>query len=203
MKKVFIATLAFTMLASLAAANDGHGGMGSGPGGMGSGPSGTGSAPGGMGSGPGGMAGFDGGHDGGEAIVGSDGTLYIQSTTVASGAATNATKVTAIRPSGAIAWTATVTGRDRLVLSGTNLIVLSETKATDGTVTSTLSAISTTTGAAAWTRILAGRVVELEPFSGGTYAIIGTPAPTSGGTATRSVVGISNDGSVLFTTPIS
>jgi hypothetical protein len=176
MKKALIATLAFTMLASLAAANEGHGGA----------------SP---------AAGFDGGHDGADAIVGSDGTLYLQSTTVASSVAT--TKVTAISPSGAIAWTATINGREHLVLSGTNLISVSATKATDGTITSTLSAISATTGAATWTRSLTGAVEELKPFSGGTYALVVTPATTSGGTATRSVVGISNDGSVLFTTAIS
>jgi hypothetical protein len=176
MKKALIATLAFTMLASLATANEGHSGAGP-------------------------AAGFDGGHDGAEAIVGSDGTLYLQSTTVASSVAT--TKVTAINPSGAIAWTATINGREPLVLSGTNLISVSETKATDGTITSTLSAISATTGAATWTRTLTGAVEKLKPFSGGTYALVVTPATNSGGTATRSVVGIGNDGSVLFTTAIS
>jgi hypothetical protein len=181
MKKTLIATLAFTMLASMAMANENHGG--------------------GNGSGDNVIAGFGADRDGGDAIVGSDGTLYLQSTTVTSGVAT--TRVTAIRPSGAVAWTATVTGREHLILSGTNLISVTEAKATDGTFTSTLSAISATTGAAAWTRTLSGRVTLLEPFSGGTYAIVVIPATTSGGTATRSVVGVGNDGSVLFTTAIS
>jgi outer membrane protein assembly factor BamB len=181
MKRALIATVAFTMLATIAAANEGHGG--------------------GQASNSGFSFGFDGEHGGAaDTIVGSDGTLYVESTTVTSGVAT--TKVTAIRPSGAVAWTATVSGREHLILSGTNLISVTETKATDGTFTSTLSAISATTGAAAWTRTLSGRVVELEPFSGGTYAIVITPATTSGAAATRSVVGIGNDGSVLFTTAI-
>jgi hypothetical protein len=179
MKKALIATLAFTMLSSLAVANENHGG----------------------GSGSGSITGFGEQHDNGDAIVGPDGTLYLESTTVTSGVAT--TKVTAIRPSGAVAWTATVTGEEHLILSGTNLISVTETRATDGTFTSTLSAISATTGAPAWTRALSGRVLRLEPFSGGTYAIVVTPATTSGGTATRSVVGIGSDGSVLFTTAIS
>jgi hypothetical protein len=173
MKKFLIATFALSMLVSVARANDGHGGP----------------------AGPPPV--FDGGRDGGEAIVGSDGSIYLTSTTVTSGAAT--TKVVAVRSTGTIAWTATLpSGSGPLLLSGSNLITETAARASDGTVTTTLNAISTASGSAAWTRALTGRV-SLHPFSGGTYAIIEVPPATAGGTATRSLSGIGNDGSVLFT----
>ena len=78
-----------------------------------------------------------------------------------------------------------------------NVIAESYTRS-DGTITTTLTAISAASGATAWTKTINGRV-ELIPFSGGTYAIVTVPATTSGGTATRSVIGIGNDGSTLFT----
>ena len=71
--------------------------------------------------------------------------------------------------------------------------------ATDSVVTSTVTARSTATGAVAWTATVNGRITDLEPFSGGTYAIVVTPATTSGGTATRSVVAFSNSGVKLWT----
>ena len=71
MKKVLAAIFAISMIAGIAAANDGHGG----PGGPGFGPEG----------------GF---------IVGSDGTVYLSTTTVASGVATTSLK--AVRASGAV-----------------------------------------------------------------------------------------------------
>jgi hypothetical protein len=179
MKRVLIAGIALSMLALGAGANDGHG-----MGGMG----GPGAPP----------MGFDGGPHGGEAVVASDGTLLIPSVTITAGTA--AATVTAVRPTGSIAWTATLpSGRGDFVISGSNLIATSQTTASDNTVTSTLTAISITSGSVAWTRTLTGRVASLEPFSAGTYAVVVTPAATSGGTPTRSVAGIGNDGSVLFT----
>jgi hypothetical protein len=65
-------------------------------------------------------------------------------------------------------------------------------------VTTTLTALSTASGATAWTKSISGRV-ELFPFNSGTYAIVVVPAAKSGGTATRSLMGISNNGSTLFT----
>jgi hypothetical protein len=168
MKKVLAVAFAISMLAGIAAANDGHGG-----------------APGGPGFGP------EGGF-----IVGSDGTVYLSTTTVASGAATTALK--AVRASGAVAWTVTVNGRGDFTLSDGNLLSVSDST-TNGTVTSTITAISTATGATAWTRNLNGRVHELRPFTNGTYAITVVPATTTGGTPTRTLTAIGNDGSILWT----
>ena len=123
---------------------------------------------------------------GGAAIVGSDGTLYLA----------NGTSITAVRSTGTVAWTATAAGH--VTLSDGNLIVESATRATDGTVTTTLTAISTVSGATAWTKTITGHV-ELFAFNGGTYALVIVPAATSGGTATRSLIGISNSGATLFT----
>lgn len=117
----------------------------------------------------------------GHAIVGSDGTIFL----VDDGT------ITAVRSTGVVAWTKTLTTEGRLVLSSSNLIQVSASRATDGTITSTLTAISTASGATAWTKTFTGRV-DLEPFSGGTYAIVST-------STARSLVGIGNDGSTLFT----
>ena len=137
----------------------------------------------GGGPGPGGDRG-----PGGDAIVGSDGTIYI----------THGTAITAVRSTGTVAWTATLSTAGHVTLSDGNLIVENATRASDGTVTMTLTAISTASGATAWTKTINGHA-ELFPFSGGTYAIVVVPATTSGGTATRSLIGISNSGSTLFT----
>ena len=47
--------------------------------------------------------------------------------------------------------------------------------------------------------MIAGAALELRPFNNGTYAVVVTPAATTGGTATRSLVAIGNDGSILWT----
>ena len=162
MKKVSVVFVALLMVAAVASAQ--HGG-GPGPGGE---------------HGPGGP--------GGNAIVGSDGTLYI----------TNGTAITAVRSTGTVAWTATLSAPGHVTLSDGNLIVENATRASDGAVTTTLTAISTASGATAWTKTINGHA-ELFPFSGGTYAMVVVPPTTSGGTATRSLIGISNSGSTLFT----
>jgi hypothetical protein len=172
MKRTLITTLAFLMMATIAAADGGgHGGPGD----------------------------NDFGRGGADAIVASDGTVFITRTVVDTGTNTAATTITAVRPAGTTAWTITVNSHGNLRLSGSNLISLSETRAADGTVTATLTAYSTATGATAWTRTINGEVQDLLPFSGGTYAIVVVPATTTGGTATRSLVAIGNDGSVLWT----
>ena len=125
---------------------------------------------------------------GGAAIVGSDGTIYLSS----------GTTITAVRSTGTVAWTATLSSGGHVVLSDGNLIVESASRASDGTVTTTLTAISAASGATAWTKSITGHV-ELFPFSGGTYALVVVPPATAGGTATRSLIGISNSGSTLFT----
>ena len=160
MKKVSVVFVALLMVAAVASAQ--HGG------------------------GPGGDHG-PGGPDG-NAIVGSDGTIYI----------TNGTAITAVRSTGTVAWTATLSTAGHVTLSDGNLIVENATRASDGTVTTTLTAISTASGATAWTKTINGHA-ELFPFSGGTYAIVVVPPATSGGTATRSLIAISNSGSTLFT----
>jgi outer membrane protein assembly factor BamB len=171
MKRTLITTLAFLMIATIAAANGGEH-----------------ASPGGN----------DFGRAGADAIVGSDGTVFITRTVVDTGTRTATTTVTAIRPTGTTAWTITLSTHGNLRLSGSNLISLSETRA-DRVVTSTLTAYSTATGTTAWTRAINGEVQELLPFSGGTYALVVVPATTAGGTATRSLVAIGNDGSVLWT----
>lgn len=177
MKKTLITTIAMLMLASLAIANGGgHGGLG-GPG------------PGDFGE--------------GNLLVASDGTVFLTHTVVDTATRTATTTVTAIRSTGTTAWTATLANRDgHLVLSGSNLLSVTVTAASGETVSSTITALSTASGAVAWTRTISGRVTELEPFSGGTYAIVVVPATTSGGTATRQLVAIGNDGSVLWTVTV-
>lgn|SRR5262245_4169382 len=129
---------------------------------------------------------------GGPALVGSDGTLFIVSGDDAS------TTIKAISSTGTVAWTSTVAVEGHVIISDGNLIVESDARASDGTVTTTLTAISAASGATAWTKTINGHV-HLVPFSGGTYAIVTVPPATSGGSATRSVIGISNSGSTLFT----
>jgi len=143
--------------------------------------------------------GAPGGGPDGHAIVGSDGTIYIETITVDTTNRASSTKVTAVRTTGTIAWTATVSNAHGFELSGANLITADSTTASDGTVSTTLTALSTNTGAVAWTRTLAGRAGEPRPFSGGTYVFVVVPPASSGGTATRSLVAIGNDGSVLWT----
>jgi hypothetical protein len=141
------------------------------------------------------------GAEGGELLIGSDGTAFLVSETQATSTTAGSTSVTAVSPTGAKLWSATIgAGRGRLVLSGNNLISVSVTQATTTTAASTtLTALSTATGTQAWTLTLDGVATDLRPFSGGTYAIVVKPAATSGGTATRSLVAISGSGVVLWT----
>jgi hypothetical protein len=180
MKRILIAVFALTLVTGAAFAQHGPGGPG--------GPAGD--------HGPG-----DRGPEGG-LIVGSDGTVFLIQPSSTSTSAAPSFTVKAIRSSGSTAWTATFNGPGHLELSGSNLLQVSSTTASDGTVSSTITAISAASGTVAWTRTLSGRVQELRPFSGGTYAVAVVPAATSGGTATRSLVAIGNDGSVLWTVSI-
>lgn len=176
MKKAVLA-VAFLMLAAVAGAHD-HGSNGMG----------------GPGNGPGGPE--------GGLTVGSDGTVYVTSEATSNG--TTTASVTAISPAGTTLWTATLPGRGRLVLSDGNLIQVTKTEATSTTAaSSTLTAISTVTGKTAWTLTANGIVGELHPFSGGTYAVVVTPAATSGANATRTLEAISNSGAVLWSVPLS
>lgn len=179
MKRILTATLVMLLTAGVALAN--------GPGGRGPG-------------GPGGPN--DGGMPGGgNAIVAADGTLFVTRRVVDTATNTSTTQLIAITTAGSTAWTVTLTDNGHFRLSGSNLLSVSSS-ATDTAVTSTVTARSTATGAVAWTATINGRVTDLEPFSGGTYAIVVTPAATTGGTATRSVVALSNSGTTLWTAAI-
>jgi hypothetical protein len=181
MKRILIATL-ITLLTTGAAFANGGGERGHG-------------GPGGPGDDFGGVGG------GGGSIVAADGTLFVTRRVVDTATDTATTQLVAITPAGATAWTVTLTDGGRFVLSGSNLLSVSSTS-TDTAVTSTITARSTATGAVAWTATINGRVTDLEPFNGGTYAIVVVPATTTGGTATRSVVAISNSGATLWTASI-
>ncbi len=183
MKRVITAALAFLLLASIASAQGHGGGPGSGMGpGMGVGGPGNGNGP------------------GGQAIVGSDGTVYLTRMTIDTGTRTATTQLVAVRSNGSTAWTVTFSeALGRLLLSGSNLISVDEARASDGTFSSTLTAISTATGATAWTRTISGNITELTTFSGGLYAVVVIPPATTGGAATRSLVAVGNDGTVLWT----
>ena len=180
MKRILIATLAMLLTTSAALAN---GGGGRGPGGPGRGPD------------DGGIPG------GGNAIVAADGTLFVTRRVVDTATNTSTTQLVAITTAGSTAWSVTLTDNGHFRLSGSNLLSVSSSS-TDTAVTSTVTARSTATGAVAWTATLNGRVTDLEPFSGGTYAIVVTPPATTGGTATRSVVALSNSGATLWTAAI-
>jgi hypothetical protein len=170
MRKLLIAATAVLMMATAALAD--HGGEHGGPGGEG----------------------FGGGH----AIVGSDGTIYLTSSSTTNG--TTTVTVKAIRSNGATAWTATLPAGARDVeLSDGNLLTVVETRNSDGTHTSAVTAISTATGTTAWTKSVSGVITDLVPFSGGTYLFVTVPATTSGGTATRSIVALDNNGNTLWT----
>jgi hypothetical protein len=178
MKRILIATLMTLMTAGAALANNG-GGHG----------------------GPGGAGGYDDGLRGGNAIVASDGTLFVTRRVVDTATNTSTTQLVAITPAGTTAWSITLTDGGDFHLSGSNLLSVTSST-TDDVITSTVTARSTSTGAVAWTATVNGRITDLEPFSGGTYAIVVTPSTTTGGSATRSVVAFSNAGVKLWTVSI-
>src|SRR5438067_2948976 len=175
MKKTGIAVLALLMIATFAVAND-HGAPG--PGGPG-------------GHGPGGGGYFD---------VADDGTVIITRAAASSTAASPVAEVVAIR-NGAIAWTSTLPSvHTEVEPSGTQVLEAYDTTATGATTpTTTIKALSLSNGAAAWTLGITGRVENLTPYSGGTYAVVIIPATTTGGTATRNLVAISSTGAVTST----
>jgi hypothetical protein len=177
MKRILIATLVMLLTGGVALAGPG-GGRGPGPGGPGP-------------DGPG----------GGNAIVLADGTLIVTRHIVDTATDTSTTQLIAITPAGSTAWTVTLADGGHFALSGGNLLSVNSS-VTDTAVTSTVTARSTSTGAVAWTATINGRVTDLEPFSGGTYAIVVTPPATTGGTPTRSVVALSSSGATLWTAAI-
>ena len=174
MKKLSMA-IAVMMFAALAFANGPeHGG---GPGG-----------PGDFGGGPGGLT------------VDSNGTIYL---TVETAAGTSTTApafaIKAIGSAGATLWTSANFSGEHFELVNSNLIGVSVTRATSTTAaSSTITALSTATGTQAWTLAVDGIVTDIHPFSGGFYAVVVTPAATSGASATRTLEAISNSGTVLW-----
>jgi hypothetical protein len=175
MKRILIATLVMLLTAGVALAGPGGGRGPGGPGGPGP-------------DGPG----------GGNAIVLADGTLIVTRHVVDMATDTSTTQLIAITPAGTTAWSVTLTDGGHFTVSGSNLLSVSSS-ATDTAVTSTVTARFTATGGVAWTATINGRVTDLEPFSGGTYAIVVTPAAAAGGTPTRSVVALSSSGATLWT----
>jgi hypothetical protein len=185
MKKTGIAVLALLMAATFAVAND-HGGPPGGPG---------------LGGPPPGEHGPEG--DAGRISVAADGTVIITRAAASSTNAAPVAEIVAIR-NGAVVWTSTLPSvRTEIELSGAQVIEVYDTTATGATApTTTLKALATSSGATAWTLNITGRVSDLTPFSGGTYAVVTVPATTASGTATRSLVAISSSGTILSTVVI-
>jgi hypothetical protein len=172
MKKTGIALLALLMVATFAVANE-HGGPG------------------------GGGRGFEGD---GHLNVAADGTVIVTRAAASSTTAAPVAEVVAIR-NGAIVWTSTLpSARAEVEISGTQVLEVYDTTATGATTPSTtIRALSLSNGTQAWTLNITGRVEDLTPFSGGTYAVVIIPATTTGGTATRNLVAISSTGVVTST----
>jgi hypothetical protein len=177
MKKTGIAVLALLMTATLAVAND-HGG------------------PGGSANGFGGRGIEADGH----LNVAADGTVIVRRAAASSTTANPVAEIIAIR-NGAIAWSATLASpRTEVELSGAQVIEVTDTTASGAsTPTTGLTALNVSNGAQAWTLSITGRVEDLTPYSGGTYAVVIIPATTTGGTATRNLVAISSTGVITST----
>lgn len=169
MKRLLTLTFALSMIAAVAAADNGHG-------------------SGGFNFGP-----------GGGVIVDANGTIYVSDSVIDRATRSSTTTIKAISSSGSVLWTATVSNAHGPRLSGPNLLFTDTTKASDGTVSTVLTAISTSSGSVAWTQTFNGAVTELDPFSAGTYIVVVTPAATTGGTASRSLMAIDNNGKTLWT----
>jgi hypothetical protein len=176
MKKTAIAVLAILMIAMFAVANE-HGGPGPAAGPAGHGIEGD-----------------------GHLTVAADGTVIVRRAAASSTTANPVAEVVAIR-NGAIAWSATLPSpRTEVELSGAQVIEVTDTTASGAsTPTTGLTALNVSNGAQAWTLSITGRVEELTPYSGGTYAVVIIPATTTGGTATRNLVAISTTGVITST----
>lgn len=183
---------------------------------------GGGSTGGGMGNGMSGTGfGLMGGAMGQALTVGSDGVVYTLRTTATSGSSVPAVQVVAIRPSGTVAWSTSVDGgMTRVKLSGNVLLIanggedmgMNNGPATANDDKSQLVALSTASGSVQWTLDVDGFVSSLEPFSGGTYAIVvkgdfakggmtGNTGSTNG--MTRTLVAVGPDGKILWSVPLS
>lgn len=178
---------------------------------------------GGMTGGMGDMAGMVGMGNHRGLIVGTDGTVYTLRISNPTTTQAATFEVVAVRPSGAIGWTASVNaGMTFIELSGNNLLVTTSPHGFDmgygQTQTSTsasLVALSTASGSVQWTLQLDGFAFDIEPFAGGTYVTVVKPAQSSnnnggmhGGTGsvssgTRTLVAVGNDGKVLWSVPLN
>jgi hypothetical protein len=187
----------------------GRGGGMSGGGGMGGG-MGTGNQGGGMINGMGAMQ---------EIVVAEDGSAILVRHLETD--AVGQFEVVAIRTSGATGWSYKLPtlGAARVELAGTNVLAVQQGQGlgNQGTPPTTpvapktkLTAISQASGAAVWTLDLDGMVGDVEEFSGGIYLTVtkpatdasGAPIPRSGN-GTRSLLAISNAGSVLWTVALN
>ena len=175
---------------------------------------------GGMNGGMGDMAGM-GNHRG--LIVGSDGTVYTARISNPTTTQAATFEVVAVRPSGAIGWTASVNaGMTFIELSGANLLVTTSPHGFDMgygqtpiTTSSTLVALSTASGSVQWTLPLDGFAFDIEPFAGGTYVTVVKTSQSnnnyggmhggtgSGSYGTRTLVAVGNDGKVLWSVPLN
>jgi hypothetical protein len=178
MKKTITVALALMMAATIAVAND-RGGPPAGPGGPGPG------------------RGVEGD---GHLSVATDGTVVVVRAAASSTTGNPVAEVIAIR-GGAIAWSATLSSpRSDVEISGSQVIEVTDTTASGASSpTTTLTALALSNGAQAWTLNITGRVADLIPYSGGTYAVVIVPAATTGGTPTRNLVAISSTGTVTST----
>jgi hypothetical protein len=144
--------------------------------------------------------GGDGGFPGDGFAVDSNGTIYLTVETAVGTSKTAPTfAIKAISSTGATLWTSASFSGEHFELVNSNLIAVNVTRQTSTTAaSSTITALSTATGTQAWTLTIDGVVTDVHPFSGGFYAIVVTPAATTGGTPTRTLEAISNSGTVLW-----
>ncbi len=158
--------------------------------------------------------------------VGADGTVYLVRTTQSTGSTTVARQLTAIRPSGVVAWSAPIdTGMTRVKLSG-DLVLVSNggDMGMNGTMNGggmnggttnddthgSLVAYSATAGSQQWKIDIDGFVAALEPFSGGTYVSVVKPNFASNGTGmnggtvmSRTLLAVGPNGNVLWTVSLN
>jgi hypothetical protein len=139
--------------------------------------------------------------------VGPDATVYV--VRHASGS-TSAFELAAVRPTGAVAWTASLdtTGAATIALNNTTVFVASF--GTTGTfpnlsVKSQLQGFSAASGAKLFTVALDGVAIDLEPFTDGAYAVEMTVPTTMPGMGngmnllSRKLLSVSNSGTVNWT----
>jgi hypothetical protein len=179
---VFAATLLVAQIATAQMMGGGGGHHNGPPSNGGGGMNGGGMNGGGMGA-----SGMVGGWMGQALTAGADGVVYTQRWTPDGQNAS--LEIIAVRPSGTVAWSTKVEGRMALLkLTGDLVLVATgnEEMMSSGNGTgndgSQLVALSAASGVAQWTLDLDGFAAALEPFSGGTYALIMKQDGTSSGT---------------------